>query len=72
MSQWRAVTSKLSRREGEAFVLKGDTFVLKVYKGAVPDTLHFAQYLAKQMNQLEARQLELRPMPDHVREALNG
>jgi hypothetical protein len=55
---WRAVVSKKPLREGEAFVLKDDTFVLKVYRDSVPPslnmtTLGFAIFLARQLNKLE-------------------
>jgi hypothetical protein len=53
MSEWRAVKSNKPRREGEAFVMRGDTFMLKVYKDVVPDTFAFAQYLARQLQMQE-------------------
>lgn len=52
---WRVVTSNKPRRKGEAFVVNGNRFVLKVYKDGVDDPVEFAHYLARQFNQLEER-----------------
>jgi hypothetical protein len=56
LPHWKGVRSNKPRREGEAFVLRDNTFVLKVYKqDSIPDTLRFARYLADQFNQLEEK-----------------
>lgn len=53
MSTWRAVKSNKPRRDGEAFVLRDNDFVLKVYRDVVPDSLAFAQRLAKALQRAE-------------------
>lgn len=68
-NNWRAVTSPKPRRVGEAFVMRGDTFVLKVYKGSVPDTMALARYLARQFNKIEAKRM-LTSQPDLFQEVL--
>lgn len=57
MSTWKAVVSKKPLRAGEAFILRDDTFVLKVYKDSVTDPFRFARWLADQMNKLEEKQM---------------
>ena len=53
---WRVVISPKPERRGEAFVMRGDTFVLKVYRDSVTDVHSFARWIAGQMNILEQRQ----------------
>ena len=48
MSLWRMVLSAKKARRGEAFILHGDTFVLKVYH--VGDAPAFAHYLVDLLN----------------------
>jgi hypothetical protein len=52
---WKAVASKKPLRKGEAFILRNDVFVLKVYRDTAPDTKKFAEWLADQLNQSEQR-----------------
>lgn len=56
---WKAVVSKKPGRIGEAFILRDDTFVMKVYKDSVTDPFRFARWIAEQMNKLEDKQLNL-------------
>lgn len=46
--KWRMVLSSKKARRGEAFILHGDTFVLKVYH--VGDAPAFARYLVDLLN----------------------
>ena len=48
MSLWRMVLSAKKARRGEAFILHGNTFVLKVYH--VGDAPAFAHYLVDLLN----------------------
>lgn len=59
MSLWRVVTSKIPRRAGEAFLLRNNQFVLKVYKDSCPEGAEvFAEWLASQLNHVEERREE--------------
>lgn len=55
-TEWKAVVSKKPLRAGEAFILRGDTFVMKIYKDSVTDPFRFARWIAEQMNKLEDKQ----------------
>lgn len=55
MATWRAVKSNKPLRKGEAFVMNGDQFVLKVYKDSVPDTFALAKHLAELFQRNEDR-----------------
>lgn len=57
MSTWRAVVSKKPLRAGEAFILRDDTFVMKIYRDSVTDPFRFAKWIAEQMNKLEEKQM---------------
>lgn len=50
---WCVVTSAKERRAGEFFIKHNDTFVLKVYADSMPDTHHFAHWLARQLRNAE-------------------
>lgn len=52
---WTVVQSRKPRRDGEAFLMRDGQFVMKVYKDAVPDVPAFAEWLAKQLNQVEEK-----------------
>ena len=52
---WRTVTSKKPRREGEVFILYGDVFVMKVYAGSVDDPQAFADAICKGLNRVEEK-----------------
>jgi hypothetical protein len=49
------ISNKKSRR-GEAFILHGDTFVLKVYR--VNDAAAFAHFLVDTLNEIEDQRLK--------------
>ena len=55
MSEWRVVYSNKPQRRGEAFIARGETFVLKVYADSVPEVPAFASYLARQLGLAELR-----------------
>ena len=61
MSRWRMVISNKKARKGEAFVLHGDTFVLKVYR--VGDATAFAHFLVDLLNDVEDARLKLGIQP---------
>lgn len=52
---WRMVISNKKGRKGEAFILHGNTFVLKVYR--VGDATKFAHFLVDLLNDVEANDL---------------
>lgn len=49
---YRVVISKKPARRGEAFVVKGDVFILKVYR-EVPNAAQLAEWLARNMQAAE-------------------
>lgn len=55
MSNWRMVISSKKGRKGEAFILHGDTFVLKVYRKS--NTTEFAHFLVDLLNDVEDQRL---------------
>lgn len=54
--KWRMVISNKPGRKGEAFILHGDTFVLKVYR--VGDAAAFAHFLVDTLNDIEDSNIE--------------
>lgn len=59
MINWRVVTSKKPARQGEAFILRNGSFVIKIYKDACPEGAEtFAIWLATQLNHVEKRKQE--------------
>jgi hypothetical protein len=56
MATWRAVTSKKPAHLGEAFLMRGNRFVLKVYRDSGYDGLRLAQYLAAQLQRQDDHQ----------------
>lgn len=61
---WHVVTSGKFRQRGNAFLLRDETFVLKVYKSDVAYAKELAEYVARQFNKMEARRDE--PPPAHA------
>lgn len=52
--RYSVVTSPKPARRGEAFVMRGDVFILKVYR-EVPNALQFAETLARKLQEAEDR-----------------
>lgn len=55
---WRFVTSRKPARQGEAFLLRGEVFTMKIYRDAAPDVEEFAGWLVDQLNDVEQRRFE--------------
>lgn len=63
-TRWRIVTSPKPQRAGEYFIMRGEKFVLKLYRDAVPDPTAFTRRLIFWLNSQDVSNFEVQDQ-DH-------
>lgn len=53
--KYRVITSKKPNRQGEAFIARGDCFLMKLYRDGFPDVIATANRLVKKLQEAEDR-----------------